>query len=69
MGLKFAFTNNPNNTVKEPNETKIAYYIFDTAELNLYGIFDIEEFQKQKYILYISENMILKDVGSYSKSQ
>lgn len=68
IGLKLQHPNNPNNTYEIPDNSIVSYYILDTVELRLYGGYTLEEFNKEKTTLEISEELILKDVNRYQKA-
>ena len=69
LGLKKAYSDNPNNSYEVPDENVVKYFILDTIDLKLYGEFNFDEFQQQEKELRIAEKMVLKDVDSYAKQK
>lgn len=69
LGLKKAYSDNPNNSYEVPDENVVKYFILDTIDLKLYDEFNFDEFQQQEKELRIAEKMVLKDVDSYAKQK
>lgn len=66
-GMKLKYPDNPENTFKIPDKTKIYYWILDTYDKISYGPYKTkQEFIENKKIFGI-ETLQLKDVNKYEK--
>ncbi|MGL5085527.1 MAG: DUF3997 domain-containing protein [Clostridium sp.] len=68
VGLKLRDPNNEDDTYQIPDESKISFWILDTANNQAYGPFTENELNEKKKELSISEDLKLKKVSSYKSN-
>ena len=65
LGLKRRNPNNSDDTYEIPDESKVNYWILEVESAKVYGPLTDKEFTEKKKELYISNNVVLKDISSY----
>lgn len=52
-----------------PDEMKVGYWILDTAVKKAHGPYNLEDFEKNRQLLGVSPDIILKNVQKYPKKK
>ena len=65
QGLQRRSPENPNDTYMEPDDSVFDYWILDVSLPKVYGPLTREEFENKRMELFVSNELVLKDIYQY----